>query len=226
MKFKILCVAAVEDRENCDKQIMKQTVQPDRTIYLIDEKPAKGIEARRKRIAANQRKLQDVVKAYQHECNLVWQIEQDGDLPEDCLERLIEDYKKLHNNIGDDFGYISGIEVGRHGLYCLGAWRNIKSDSFESLNHNLEGIQEVEATGLYCLLAEPKVFTSGYPAWHDEPYGPDVVWGRSLNKRIFVDMDIRIGHITPRGTIRPEHISTTTVKFYKQPSGAWNYKEM
>ena len=226
MKLKVLCVAAVEDRENCDKQIMKQTVQPDRTIYLIDDKPAKGIEARRKRIAANQRKLQDVVRAYQHECNVVWQIEQDGDLPEDCLEQLMKDYLKLYASVGNDLGYVSGIEVGRHGLYCLGAWRNIKSDSFESLNHNLEGIQEVEATGLYCLLAPVEVFISGYPVWHDEPYGPDVVWGKSINKRIFVDMDIRVGHITPRGTIRPEHISTTTVKFYKQDNGAWNYKEI
>lgn len=226
MRLKVLCVAAVEDRENCDKQIMKQTVQPDRTIYYIDSEPAQGIFNRRKRIAENQRKLQDVVRAYEHDCDLVWQIEQDGDLPKDCLEQLIEDYKKLYANLAEDFGYISGIEVGRHGLYCLGAWRNITKDSFESLNHNLEGIQEVQATGLYCLLAKKEVFLSGTASWHDEPYGPDVVWGRSLNKRIFVNMDIKIGHITPRGTIRPEHISTTTVKFYKKDDGKWDYKEI
>lgn len=218
----ILAIAQVEDRANIDKQIAKQTVQPDRVIYYIDKNPAKGIEPRRERIAENHKQLQMYVRAYKPD--IVWQLEGDVDLPSDCLERLLADYAKLQAQDGDEFGYISGIQVGRHGLYCIGAWRNFTDTSFESINHRLTGIQEVEATGFYCLLAPAEVWLSGKCAWSGEPYGPDVVWGRSIHKKKYVDMGITIGHIIKSGTIRPEHMSTCTAKFYIK-GDKWEYKQ-
>ena len=47
----ILAIAQVEDRKNLDRQIAKQTVQPDHIFMYIDTEPAHGIDARRKRIA-------------------------------------------------------------------------------------------------------------------------------------------------------------------------------
>lgn len=219
----ILAIAQVEDRANIDKQIAKQTMQPDRVIYYIDEAPAKGIEPRRKRIAKNHKKLREYVLAYQPD--LVWQLEGDVDLPVDCLQRLVSNYLALQAQDRNNFGYISGVQVGRHGLYCLGAWRNITDNSFESIDHNLTGLQEVEATGFYCLLAPKDVWLSGECAWNGEPYGPDVVWGRSIKKHKYVDMSLTIGHIIKSGIIRPEHASTCTAKFYKL-NGKWEYKQI
>lgn len=214
----VLCIAQVEHREHLDQQILNQTVQPDRVIFYQDESPAVGIENRRKRIAENHQILRTIVEAYKPD--LIWQVEQDGVYPEDTLERLIEHYVRLKN---DDFGYISGIQVGRHGLYCLGAWKNFTETHFESIDYKLTGLQEVEATGFYCLLAERETWLSGVASWNGEPYGPDVVWGRSINKKKYVDMNLKIGHKTKTGVILPEHISTCNVQFDKIDE-RWSYK--
>mgnify|MGYP006143716601 CR=1 FL=1 len=216
--MKVLCIAQVEDRTNLDAQILKQTVQPNRVIFHVDEQPAIGISARRVRISENHGRLQEVVKAYKPD--LVWQVEGDCDLPEDCLERLLLHYDKLKD---DDFGYVSGIQVGRHGIYCLGAWHNFTDDSFESIDYKLTGLQRVDATGFYCLLAPTDVWLSGKCEWTDEPWGPDVNWGLSIPGKKYVDMDLHIGHIVSRGVIRPDGISTCNVRFEKR-DGKWKYK--
>ena len=219
--MKVLCLAQVEDRTNLDKQILKQTVQPDQVTFYVDTQPAKGITERRKRIAENHKTLRAIVIAY--EPDLIWQVEQDSVLPEDCLERLLMRYSELKDK--GAFGYISGIEVGRHGCYHLGAWRNFKTDSFESLDYKLKGIQQVEATGFYCLLAPTHAWLSGQCTWNGEPYGPDVVWGLTMPYDKYVDMDLQIGHQLKGGIIMPEHISTTNVRFFKNENGDWKFKE-
>jgi len=217
----ILCIAMVEDRANLDKQILKQTVQPDRTIFYVDESPAILLEERRQRIAENHKKLQEIVKAYNPD--LVWQVEGDGDYPADTLAKLVTHYEVLK---GKDFGYVSGIQVGRHGLYHIGAWKNFTETSFESIDFKLKGIQEVDATGFYCLLAPTEVWLNGLCEWTDEPYGPDVVWGLSINQKKYVDMDLSIGHIVKNGIILPEHISTCNVRFDKGENGTWKFKQL
>lgn len=216
----VLCVAQVEDTANIYKQIAKQIVPPSARHILLDTEPAQGIDARRIRIAQNHQKLRQVVEDIKPD--LVWQIEGDCDLPKDCLKRLLDDYEKLK---GDDFGYVSGIQVGRHGLYCLGAWTNFASESFRSLRHELTGIQPVEATGFYCLLAPREVWLSGVAEWNGEPYGPDVVWGLSIKKRKYADMSLHIGHMTKRGIIKPSDMSTCNVRFFKDKD-RWIYKQL
>lgn len=216
--MRVIAVAQVEDKRNLERQLAKQTVKPNATIFHIDDHPAQGIIERRKRIARNHQTLVDAI-GYQRP-DLIWQLEGDVDLPDNCLEQLLCDYELLRN---DDFGYISGIQIGRHGLYVIGAWRNITEDSFESIDHHLTGIQEVEATGFYCLLAPLKVWQSGHAWWDGQPYGPDVNWGLSIKQKKYVNMDLHIGHIVKGGTIWPSHISTTTAKFYKN-NGKWEYK--
>ena len=217
--MKIIAVAQVENSENLVKQIEKQTIAPEKTYIFTDPKPAKTINARRKRIADNHQKLVDLVKNV--DCDLIWQLEQDVDLPEDCLERLLGRVIQMDS----DLGYISGIQVGRHGLYCLGAWTNFTKDSFESLDYKLKGIQPVDATGFYCLLAPKKVWLKGKASWNGEPYGPDVVWSRSIPENKYVDMGISIGHIVKQGIIRPEHPSTCNARFYNTSEG-WKYRQL
>ena len=219
--MKVLCVAQVEKEEPILHEISKQTYQPYKTVLYTDPHPAHGIIERRKRIAENHSKLKAIVEMERPE--MVWQVEGDCSLPPDTLEKLMADYAVL--NARDNFGYISGIQVGRHGLYCLGAWTDFTIDSFRSLDYTKEGIQEVSATGFYCLLAPTQVWLSGVASWNGEPYGPDVVWGLSLNKRIYVDMDIPIGHKIKGGIIEPYHISTCNAQFYRE-NGRWEYKQL
>lgn len=217
--MKVLCIAQVEDSANINRQIANQTVQPDSKLIFVDDEPATGINARRHRIAENHEMLQALVRG--NEPDLVWQVEGDCDLPEDALERLLAHYEQLK---GDDFGYISGVQVGRHGIYCIGAWQNVTDESFESVDPHLTGIQEVDATGFYCLLAPRDVWLSGKCEWTDEPWGPDVNWGLSITKKKYVDMALDIGHIVNSGIIKTTHTSTCKVKFIND-NGRWKYKQ-
>lgn len=215
--MKILAIGQVESDHYLD-EIAKQTLVPHDIKFLKDLSPAKGIDNRRKRIAENHKLLKEYIE--NTECDLIWQIEGDSILEEDTLEKLLTAYNNLAN---PDFGYISGIQVGRHGLYSLGAWVNIKDESFESLDYRLKGIQEVEAAGFYCLLMEKNKWLEGHCSWNGERYGPDVVWSRSLRYNKYVSMDIPIGHRVKGGVIWPSHISTCNVKFTFE-NNQWDFK--
>jgi len=219
--MKILCIAQVESKEYIQEQIDNQTLQPDITFLYLDEDPASGIDQRRKKIAQNHKRLKWVVE--DTDCDLVWQVEGDAELPPDCLERLLANYNNLNN---DDFGYISGIQVGRHGLYCLGAW-NVNKDrtNFNSIDYNLEGIQQVSATGWYCLLASKEKWLTGRASWNGERYGPDVNWGLSMPYNKFVDMSLHIGHRVKNGIIRPSDASTCNARFYIEDY-KWEFEQL
>lgn len=215
----ILAIASVEDDTNIRKQIAKQTIQPDEIYIYVDKNPARSLNLRRKKIAENQNILKGIVETY--DADIIWQLEGDDDLPENALEKLLEDY---YNNPD---GYVSGIQVGRHGLYCLGAWQFAEDfKSFKSLDHTLKGLQEVDATGFYCLLTSKEIWLKGLAEWEDEPYGPDVNWGISLRAqgyKIYCDMDVKVGHIIKGGIIHPDNISTCNVQF-TNIEGRWHYK--
>lgn len=221
--MRIMCVAQVEDRANLDKQIARQTVQPDHVFMHVDSNPARGINARRKRIAHNHQYLREAVEELQPD--LIWQIEGDDALHPFTLELLLKDYNRLK---GDSFGYVSGVQVGRHGIYALGAWRfNEDRTEFSSADHRKKGIQEVDATGFYCLLAERETWLKGVCSWNDERWGPDVNFGLSLRDQgytIYADMNVFVGHDTPdRGVIYPDHISICNVRFYRDGE-QWKYR--
>lgn len=218
--MKIAAIGQIEDDFILD-QVMKQTVQTEQ-IFYVDPDPAIGIDNRRKRIARNHKYLRKMVE--QSEAEYVWQVEGDAVLEPDTLERLIYSYQTIHD---PKKAYVSGIQVGRHGIYALGAW-HIAEDhkSFESLDHNLQGLQRVDATGFYCLFGRKEDWLKGTASWNDERWGPDVVWGLSLKKlgyNIYVDMNIKVGHKALRGTIHPDHLSTCNVRFWKD-NHAWKYK--
>lgn len=217
--MKILCVGQVEDRTNIDQQILKQTIQPDRTIFYVDENPAKGIDARRIRIAENHEKLREIVEAYKPD--LVWQVEGDGVMPENTLERLLGHYIR-----NPDVACYSGVEVGRHGLYCLGAWHVAKDrKSYESVDYRLKGLQEVDAMGMYCFLMPANIWLATPCYWNGERWGPDVNFFLNIAKPKYVDMGLHIGHKTKTGTIEVSHISTCNAKFWEE-NGTWEYKQL
>lgn len=219
----ILVIAQVEDKQNIEQQINKQTKRPDLSYIYLDEKPAQGIIERRKRIASNHLLLQAAVRDLKPD--FIWQIEADGDYPPNTLKTLQKRYDQKFSYHRK--GYVSGVQVGRHGLYALGAWQfNKDRTEFKSVDHKLKGLVQVDATGFYCLFTDTQTWLSGIANWNGEAYGPDVNFGLSLKDQgydIYVDMDIKIGHITKGGTIHPDDISTENVTFTKT-NNKWEYK--
>jgi hypothetical protein len=219
--MKILCVGQVEEPSFIKEQVKNQTIEVEDIIFHIDEEPAVGIEARRRRIAENHIQLKHIVEAY--EPDFVFQVEQDAVLPENALERMIGHYYRLDD---PNFGYISGIQVGRHGLYCLGAWNFDKDrEAFESIDYKLNGLQKIDATGFYCLFAPRDVWLNGICTWDNERWGPDVNWGLSIRKNKYVDMGLHIGHKTNSGIIDVSQPTTCNARFYKH-EGQWVYKQL
>lgn len=226
--MKVLAIAQVEDPEPIIAEIEKQTIQPDLIRLHIDTEPAydkdylENIRKRRERIAENHAYLRDIVEEVQPD--YVWQVEQDSVLPEDTLERLLTTYH--HLELEDiDVGYISGVQVGRHGIYCIGAW-HIGKDEFSSLDYKKNGLQQVDATGFYCLLAPKDIWLEGRVSWNGEPYGPDVNFGLSLREKkytIYVDTDLHIGHRTSTGIIEVSDRTTCNVHFKKKGT-IWRYQ--
>jgi hypothetical protein len=213
----ILCIAQLEDRTLADEQVQRQTLQPDRTIFYIDENPAVGITERRKKIAENHSKLVEIVKAYKPD--LVLQIEGDSVMPSNTLETLVNHYKQKK-------AIYSAVQVGRHGLYCIGAW-HVANDrtSFESVDYKQKGLQEVDAMGLYCFIADTKTWLSGKCEWNGEKYGPDVNYFLSISKNKYVDMNLQIGHKHKDGIITVDQPSTCNARFWLE-NNIWQFKQL
>jgi len=212
--MKILAVACVENDELIKEQISKQTIKPTELAIVMDYTPVKGIENRRKRIAENQNRLKEVVE--KSNADYIWQLEGDSVVDDDCLEKLLG-MSLLH-----DLEFISGIQVGRHGIYCLGAWVGISDDELISLDPKLGGLQPVLATGLYCLLTTKEKWLEGLASYNNEVYGPDVNWCLSINCPKYVDMNIKVGHKIKGGIISPDDEAVCQVKFSKIDN-KWSY---
>lgn len=214
---RVLCVAQLEDRTLADEQVRKQTRQPDRTIFYIDPTPAIGIENRRYRIAENHQKLREFVQAYKPD--LVWQIEGDCVLEDDTLEHLLDLYEEYP-------AIYSGVQVGRHGLYCLGAWHvSHDRNMFRSVDHNQYGIIEVDAMGMYCFLMPAQAYLDASCWWEGERWGPDVNFFLSSPLEKFVDMDLQVGHAHNGGVIMPNDISTCNAEFWRD-GDEWRFKQL
>jgi len=226
--MRVTVIAQVENATLIKKQIEKQTIKPVQSLILVDKSPEPDTEeieamrARRLRISQNHKELKQMVESYCH-TDFIWQLEGDGVLSEDCLERLIRVYEKLESE-GNKVGYVSGIQMGRHGLKCVGAWRFNEDGSFKSLNWNSKGLQTVDGSGFYCLLAKKDVWLKGSAEWNNEPYGPDVAFGLSLKKlgyNIYMDMTNWVGHKTEKTILYPD--SGINVEFYRDIN-KWKYR--
>lgn len=225
--MKILVTGQITDDqiEHVDKQLKKQTYQDFSEVFLVDHEPAKGINNRRQRIAQNHEKLHTLVDKNKKKYNYIIQLEGDSVLEPDCFTRLIA---RLDEVPAKDFGYVSGVEVGRHGLYCIGAWEFADDRrSFKSIDPKVKGLHEVDATGFYCLLAPTKVWLKGNCFWNEHKWGPDVNWGLSLRDqgyKIYADMDIEVGHQSDRGVIGLKNKNLCQAVFKINEHGKWRYK--
>jgi len=222
---RVLVVANVESEELVREQITKQILPPGIVpedvlpfdfLILTDKKPAVGIEARRTRIAELQTDLQAEVANHldynelEPENVLVWQLEGDSVVPEDALAILIRRFLKNENAV------YSGVQIGRHGLYCIGAWHITNDDTvLESVDHRLKGTQVVAGMGMYCYVVRADYFIKARCWWNGERWGPDVNWFRSMPLPKLVDMDLHIGHYYKGGIIEVDSLATCNARFTK-----------
>lgn len=193
------------------------TVMRKKTKGAVD-----SVARRRIRIAAvhNEiRTLIDTVDGFPFHPHLLL-LEDDGLLSANTIQILAK-----RSNLFPHAGFISGIEAGRHGVPYLGAWRAdtvYEPREIHSIEYT-EGVQEVDAAGLYCLLIRKDLYIHHQFELFDGQLGPDINLGlrlRCLGYKNYVDTQLSVRHMTKKGTILVKK-DTPQVVFTKRRS--WEF---
>lgn len=166
---------------------------------------------RRKRIS----KILNEVKNYIYPADYIFIVEDDTLVPTNALHRLLRDY-----SMNPYAGYISGVELGRHGVLHIGAWTIddlYEPTEISSINLST-GLQQVDATGTYCTLTRYHHFMHNDFKPLGSVLGHDVEWGlemRRTGQQNFIDMDIHCRHLSGDETISVLNSKISRVTLYK-----------
>lgn len=127
-------------------------------------------------------------------------------------------------------GIVSGIEVGRWGIPYIGAW---KADSVYDTSllttvqpYQQSGIEEVDATGLFCFLTKAEYYLNHEFKPYLDILGPDVDFGLALRQQglqNYIDWSISCGHIDKNGNTLYANKDIRGVKYTKGRK-AWLYQ--
>lgn len=134
------------------------------------------------------------------DCDWVFSVEDDGVLPENALEKLIEVTK-----IDPEAGMISGVELGRWGIPYVGAWR-VDDVADPKIVTSLENktsepiVEEIDGCGLYCALIRADEYRK-----HEfdtrNGLGPDVNLGLYLRQqgyKNYINWAVPVTHLTDK----------------------------
>lgn len=171
-------------------------VKLDNVICVPSNNPAPAISIpdRRNHIVAIHNQIRELIE----DCDWIFAIEDDGILPPDALEKLVNHVEKH-----EDTGMVSGVELGRWGVPYVGAWTvdNIYDThvvtSAENKTHSDE-VEEIDACGLYCALIRADYYKL-HEFYTMNGLGPDVNLGLYLRQQGFknyIDWSIHVTHIT------------------------------
>lgn len=171
---------------------------------------------RRKRIAD----IHNEIKEYVNQCDYIFVVEDDTYLPRTALVGLF-------NMMKSTTGIASGIQLGRHGFYHIGAWRAddvYEPSVIESIGKD-KGIVEVDATGMYACMLRKDLYMEHNFEPYEQILGPDVNLGMDLRKRgylNYVNFDIDCIHMTPKENIGLDN-DIIQVKFTKNPENKFGW---
>lgn len=183
--------------------------------------PAADIEDRRLRIS----EIHNFAKQYIPEnCDQVFLMEDDTVFDTDALAQLQGAMKKT------GAAFVQGVEVGRWKTPYIGGWiaDNFMEPSIIQSVKPGEGIQEIDAGGLYCALVDAKA----YLQHHFEPYakqnmkglGCDVnfgLWLRKLGMKVMMNWDVQCGHYKDSYLLRLEELRPVVAVFDLNDNNKW-----
>lgn len=216
----VLPVSRIKYLDRVLDSLKSQTVKPDNLVVIFDGNDYDFMVARNKVteldletlvVQSNNYKLADdifdrrrnIANIHNHfteiigDADWVFSIEDDGILPHDALERLIDTVEKV-----DNVGMVTGVELGRWGLPYVGAWvaddvNNIKTIETVANQYGLDLIQPIDACGLYCALIRCSYYKK-HKFFANNGLGPDVNLGIFLRQQGFdnyIDWSIPVTHL-------------------------------
>lgn len=182
---------------------------------------------RRDRIRDMLTSMQQYIKAMTQNFDMMFMIEDDTEIQSDTLERLLIDYKELCD-AGVKVGFIEGVQVGRHGIRMIGAWRcdNLEEPTeMSTIEVNKSSVfEKIDGGGLYCFITPMELFLAHEFYWHDECFSVDVTYGIELRKAGYtnlIDWTVITGHVDRHGNNIKPNENTTVARYLKQPDGTW-----
>lgn len=168
-------------------------------IYRKKGNPNVGsVTRRRLRIA----ELHNELKAELGPSDYFFIIEDDTLFPYHALKTLMNTASGRR-----DIGIVSGVEVGRWGYRHIGAWE--ADDVYDTTKltsiPKQEGVQPVDATGMYCCLIRSDHYFKHTFKPFDTVAGPDVnfgLWLRQQGYKNYVDFSVACTHLTIKEDLR------------------------
>lgn len=173
-----------------------------------------SIPDRRNHIANIHNQVGEII----NDADWVFSIEDDGILPPDALQRLVDIV-----NSKTDAGMATGVELGRWGVPYVGAWRvdnvdDIKTiTSAENKTDQVSLIEEIDACGLYCALIKADQYMQ-HNFFANNGLGPDVNLGIFIRKqglKIYIDWGIPLTHLTNYQGVEVEIPATSASRIVK-----------
>lgn len=175
------------------------------------------LKRRRLRISA----IHNEMRQYIQPADFILLTEDDTVLGALALKRLTRAYSERPYA-----GFVSGVEVGRHGVTHIGAWRVddvYDPTKIESIDAQQTGVEEVDAAGLYCTLVRYSHYVKhDFKPFDRNDLGPDVEFGlelRQMGQKNYVDHSVRCEHRTPTESLTVANTPTMKVTFTKADRG-------
>ncbi len=191
-------------------------------VYRRKGQPSVGsVKRRRKRIAD----IHNEIKENLGHSDFLFLIEDDTLFPERALDQLLKT-AYIHTNSG----VISGIQLGRWGYRHIGAWTvddiyDVKKVTSVPLKD--DGVEEVDATGLYCCLVRTKDYMAHNFDIFEEALGTDVDFGLALRRGgllNYIDYNLKVVHMTKKEEIRFMNSKVIQVELTKDDSVRFGWK--
>lgn len=182
---------------------------------------------RRDRIRDMLTSMQKFITDMPQDFDMMFMIEDDTEVASDTLERLLVDYKTLCEQ-DMKIGLIQGVQVGRHGIRMIGAWKcdNIHQPTkMATLPLNKSSLfQKIDGGGLFCFITPMELFLAHKFYWHDECFSVDVTYGLELRKAGYtnvIDWSVITGHVDQHGNNFKPNGNTTVASYEKKDDGKW-----
>jgi hypothetical protein len=153
--------------------------------------------------------------------DMMFMVEDDTMIQADALQRLLTDYKEVTEQ-GLKVGLIEGVQVGRHGVRMIGAWRMDDLENptvMSTIPYNTSSFfEKIDGGGLYCFITPMELFLAHTWSWHDECFSVDVMYGIELRKKGYtnlIDWTVVTGHTDQHGNVLYPNDNCTVARYEK-----------
>lgn len=174
------------------------------------------ISVQRERIVEMKEKSKHDIKG-----SYIFGIEDDTLVPKNAFVKM---YVNL--TLDYDIGYIEGVQVGRHGLKMVGAWRQNKLKN-PTIQQTLEppkfdNLEPITGGGFYCYLTLAYLYEKIKYRYEAECFGPDVCFVNDVLKeeyKAYIDWSIKTVHMTPKQDLLVDDKIISAV--WKKENSGW-----